>query len=339
MVFPTASVRLTSSAASSAFFGLFGLDLFGLFGPGLFGRPLRPSSAYSEQQTSPSLALRLTNYTWAQDPAGNSYIRQIQNISDPGQSYSVTKQVGQTLDQYGNVTQTLLYSFSNLSTPAKTYTNTYWSSGASPAAGAPIYAYILNRLLTSTATDGTNNFTLVSNVYDQYPARNGLFGAPFATQHDNSYAYTNTGYPYTPRGNVTGATPLGSPTVTYSYDITGTVLGTSGAFGGPTSVTTGTATNYAAPTAVTTGNALTTSLSWNSFLATTQSTGPNGDSATTAYDPTTARPTSTTSPYGATITYAYSNTRSAGYGDHSMPGAHSSPGQVLTTTVLAACTG
>ena len=123
-------------------------------------------TSYTEQQTSPSLTLRVTNYTWALDSAGNSYISRIQTTSDPGQSYSVTKQVDQTLDQYGNVTQTLLYSFSNLSAPAKTYNTTYWNSGLSLLAGAPNGAYILNRPLSTTVTDGTNVFTLLTNSYD-----------------------------------------------------------------------------------------------------------------------------------------------------------------------------
>ena len=83
------------------------------------------TTSYSEQKTSPSLQMRLTSYTWAQDPAGNPYAGQVQTTSDPGQTYAVTTQVTQTLDQYGNVTQSNLYNFNSLTTPAKTYTNTY----------------------------------------------------------------------------------------------------------------------------------------------------------------------------------------------------------------------
>lgn len=55
-------------------------------------------TSYSEQQSSPLLTLRLTNYTWALDSASNPYISRIQNISDPNQSYAATKQVDQTVD-------------------------------------------------------------------------------------------------------------------------------------------------------------------------------------------------------------------------------------------------
>jgi ABC-type multidrug transport system fused ATPase/permease subunit len=43
-------------------------------------------------------------YTWAQDANGNSSISQTQRTLDPGQAYSVTSYVKQTVDVYGNVT-------------------------------------------------------------------------------------------------------------------------------------------------------------------------------------------------------------------------------------------
>jgi len=253
-------------------------------------------ASYSEQQTTPSLTPRLTNYTWAQDSAGNSFISQIQTISDPGKTYAVTKQVGQTLDQYGNVTQTLLYNFSNLTTPAKTYTNTYASYGAMYG-GVPGLnsTFVLNRLLTSTVANGTTTVTLASNTWAGCVSTTPM---PGLTLQDGNGPLWPLCQATTP-GQVRN----------YQYDLGGNLIYTDdGTSTHSVSATMSSATNYAAPSAITTASSLTTSLNWNAFLAPTQSTGPNGDVNATAYNSTTGRPTTTTGPYGAVTTYTYSNT-------------------------------
>src|ERR1700733_4339621 len=64
-------------------------------------------------------------YTWSQDPAGNPYISAKTSTSDPGSSNPQAAYSTQTLDQYGNVTQSVLYPYNNSTTPLKTYVNTY----------------------------------------------------------------------------------------------------------------------------------------------------------------------------------------------------------------------
>lgn len=168
-------------------------------------------STYQEQTANPQLTLHQVNYTWSQDSAGNCYISQTQDIANPGQSYAATKQVAQTMDQYGNVTQTKLYAINSLSTPAKTYTNTYLSSSNYTS------LYIYNRLVSSTVSDGNNTtWTLVTNTYDS----GSLASAPSVTLLDSNIG------PY--RGNVTSSTSF-THVKNYQYDVTGTVIYTDAA--------------------------------------------------------------------------------------------------------------
>jgi hypothetical protein len=61
------------------------------------------------QPHSAGCALRYTNsqdsYTWVADPAGRPYLNTVLTTLDPGQTFAVQKQTAQTLDAYGNVTQ------------------------------------------------------------------------------------------------------------------------------------------------------------------------------------------------------------------------------------------
>jgi hypothetical protein len=78
----------------------------------------RPSAAHASQP------LKRKNFTWVQDSAGQPYIGTVLTTLDPTGA-NVQTQTTQTLDIYGNVTQTNIYAYGNLSTPARTYTNTY----------------------------------------------------------------------------------------------------------------------------------------------------------------------------------------------------------------------
>ena len=62
-------------------------------------------------------------------------------------------------------------------------------------------------------------------------------------------------------------------------------------------------TYYAAPSQITT-NALSSTMTWSSFLGLSSTTGPNGDGSSIYYDAN-AQPYQTTSPYGAVTSYAY----------------------------------
>jgi hypothetical protein len=101
------------------------------------------------------------DYTWTTDSAGNQYISTDLTTEDDYNPTAIQKKTTQTLDQYGNLTQMQVYNYGNLSTLARTYTNTYQNTSAYTS------LYILNRLLTSTVTGGTNSTTLAINSYDQ----------------------------------------------------------------------------------------------------------------------------------------------------------------------------
>ncbi len=165
---------------------------------------------YQESRTSDGKLLHQLNYTWSQDLAGRNYIGRTQDILDPGQSYMATKQTDQNIDSYGNVTQSKLYAYGNLSSPAKTYNNTYVTDTNYTS------LHMYNRLLTSTVTDGNGNtLTLVSNTYD----RGTVTDAPGALWLDTPTSDPSFMY----RGNVTSSTSFGH-TVDTQYDVTGTVV-------------------------------------------------------------------------------------------------------------------
>lgn len=96
--------------------------------------------------------------TWVQDANGNPYIGTALVTQDPGQSYQAQKKTEQTLDVWGNLTQVKLYDINSLTTPLRTYTNTYLSSSNYTS------RHIRNRLLTSAISDGTTSITLVTNT-------------------------------------------------------------------------------------------------------------------------------------------------------------------------------
>ena len=54
-------------------------------------------------------------YTWSQDPAGNPYISSKTSLTDEGMSYQQSALSTQTLDQYGNGTQAVIYPYNNTS--------------------------------------------------------------------------------------------------------------------------------------------------------------------------------------------------------------------------------
>ena len=162
----------------------------------------------------------------------------------------------------------------------------------------------MDRLISSTVTDGTYTVTLAQNYYNNQ-ATGGACGTaaltdrPGISQHDASFS---TSYWY--RGNVSASIRPGATTCN-SLDIAGQVVTTT-TNGVTTSVTTPSSNNYAAPTQVTT-NSLSTSLSWTQFLGLNSQTGPNGDGTAVGYDGA-ARPSTSTSAFGATTTYNYNDT-------------------------------
>ncbi len=229
-------------------------------------------------------------YYYTTNSSNNPYINEDQIVEDNYNSTSESKQINQTVDQYGNLTQMQIYGYGppggGSGSLARTYTNTYQTNSNYTS------RYIFNRLLTSTLTDGTHTTTLASNTYDG----SGYADVPNITAHDSSY---NTSFTY--RGNVSqNVTPSGTKAIT--YDIGGNVTSTT-ANGVYTTVATNSTTNWAAPSQLTT-NSLSSSMNWTSFLGLSSATGPNGDTASLSYT-SSERPTSSTSPTGAVTSYTY----------------------------------
>jgi RHS repeat-associated protein len=259
-----------------------------------------------EERTLPShTALLHEDFIWSQTPTtGNPYIGTTVTKLNPGQTYEADKATNQTLDQYGNLSAMQVSNFGTgaVGSLARTYTNAYL--------GGSNYTsrYIVNRLLSSTVTDGTNTATLVSNTYDTSVSNtNSTATCNPAQQYTTSICEHNTAsYPYTftYRGDLSSSV---TPTTTTSqtFDMTGTVLSTW--VNGVSSQITPT-NNWAAPGQITT-NTLTSTMTWSSFLGLSSATGPNGDTGSISYDGN-ARPYQTTSPYGAVTTYTYNDTAS-----------------------------
>jgi YD repeat-containing protein len=176
--------------------------------------------------------IREEDYAWAQDPAGRPSIQSVLTILDQGASYQTKTE--QTLDAHGNVTQTKLYDYGNLTTPARIYTNTYLT-GANYTS-----RYIFNRLLTSQVSDGNGNgsVTLLSNTYDSdwLTDRSGL------REHDDG----NYGTSFFARGNLTRSTRPGAVR-NMRYDVTGTVVTADDSSQHSLTVLPAEGTNYAAP--------------------------------------------------------------------------------------------
>jgi len=237
---------------------------------------------------------RHDDYTWTTDAAGNRYISAVLTTEDMGNPTQVQKKTEQTRDIYGNVTQTKIYNYGNLTTPARTYTNTYLT-GANYTS-----RYIFNRLASSTVTDGSVTTTLASNLFDGGCPLASLTAMTNARQHDDA----NYGQSFFYRGNVTQTTtPAGVTCTMYN---TGGVVVTTTRNGVQVSADVNASTNYTAPSALTTGG-LTETMQWNSFLGLTQETGPNGDTTALLYDAY-SRLTQTTRPQGAVTTYTYITT-------------------------------
>jgi YD repeat-containing protein len=245
---------------------------------------------YEERQLPGPVPKTRIIYSWTTDPAGNPYISSVTTSLDPDTENQVQKKLDQTKDAYGNVTQTKLYEWNSLTTPARTYTNTYSTDSNYTS------RYIRNRLLSSTLTSGSQTITLVTNTYDG----STITDPGGMREHDAAYS---TGFLY--RGNVTRRVDLVG-TTTLAYDVGGNAVSVTAPGGVAVSGSYQSSTNFATPSSITT-NTLADTLQWSAFLGLTEKTGPNGDNASTVYDAY-ARPSSTTAPTGAVTTYTYSAT-------------------------------
>jgi len=260
-------------------------------GTGTFREGLISSLA---EQNSTGVALRQQDYTWVQDVAQTPYISEVLTTLDPGTSNQKQMKVSQIVDSRGNVTESKVYDYGSLSTPARTYTNTY------STASAYYERYIYNRLLTSTVTDGSQTVTLVTNTYDTYSG-GALTNVSGLRQHDTANYYST----FTTRGNVTTQQTPGK-TINHQYDITGTVASSNDGYGHTLSITQASGTNHAAPGVVTPNgdSNLATTSTYTPFLAVASVTAPNASTESITYD-SYGRPQTRTSPDGASTSYTY----------------------------------
>ena len=251
-------------------------------------------------------------YTWAQGASGNPYIATKVSVSDEASSNPAATQTTQTVDTYGNVTQMVVYPYSNTttppSTPLNTYNNTYLTGSAWVA------AYVRNRLLSTTLTTGGATKTLVQNYYDGSPqsgqptpsfaCTGSWHGTGFATLEFDSYAPV----PWSARGTLYETV---NPAKSYciARDGFGNQTTVTGSDGTNLTSVPSSGTNYAAPGTVTTST-YNESIAYNTWLGTTQTTGANGEQMYMEYD-TYGRPLTATSPYGSygtpTVNYSYSS--------------------------------
>ena len=257
--------------------------LFFTDGSGPFGTLRR----YEARTAVSGTALHRRDFTYAQDSVGRNYIASVLTTIEPAGA-NLQSKTEQTVDDYGNVTQSLLYNYGNLTTPARTYTNTYLATSNYTARN------IRNRLLTAQVTDGTNTVTLVTNTYDG----GTLTNVDNLVAHDASY-----GTSFTYRGNLTHAVSPGSIR-NFSYDIGGNAISSNDGYGHTLSSTYSTATQYTAPDKLSPGSDnLATTLTYTQFLGISTLTQP-GATSSAQYD-SYARPTQTTSPLGAVTYYTY----------------------------------
>jgi RHS repeat-associated protein len=272
-----------------------------------------------EEQNGSGAALLHKDYTWSQDGAGNVYIGAIATTLDPGQSYAATTTTQQTLDIYGNTTQTKLYDYGNPTTPARTYNYTYLSSSYY------LNAYIRNRLTQATVTGSSGTVTLETDSYDG----SSLMDRTGITAHDSAYSMYNG-----LRGNCTTTIQPGS-TRHVSYDIGGMPVSADDGQGHSVTINPASGTNFAAPgTILPNGNSTYTSTyTYTPALQPFQATDPNNKTSTNTYDSYGRLLTSTTvTNMQTTYTYDYSqHTVSASAANNGWPIGTPSHWQRTTT--------
>src|SRR3954466_2646 len=169
-------------------------------------------------------------YTWTQ-ANGHPYVGSVVTRLNPGAAFEAASKSAQTLDSNGNLLQSQVFGYGNLTTPARTYNFTYL--------GGTNYTsrYILNRMATATVTAGGTTYGLAQNTYDE-PIPGLTLGAPAAMHDDANYG---TGMTY--RGNVTTKkTPSG--TSTFQYFTTGVLKSSTGESGVTVNNTVNSSTNY-----------------------------------------------------------------------------------------------
>ena len=259
--------------------------------------------ATSYEERGGATALMHTDYSWTADSYGNLYVDTVTNTLSPGANQVRTKST-QSLDAYGNVSQSAVYDYGL--TLARTYNYTYLTDANYTS------RYIRNRLTQATMTVGVATTQLVTNTYDGYGSvcagALGIVSRTGTTRHDD----TNYGTGLVYRGNVTYRSSIGG-TSCMGYEMTGVVVRAEDAAGHFMNSALSADTSYSLPGTLTPqGNAnLATSVTYDGSWAVTSVTGPNGAQGTTTYDQF-GRPQKTKIPDGAETNYTYAYAGVAG---------------------------
>jgi RHS repeat-associated protein len=234
------------------------------------------------------------------------------DTTGPSPLYS---QKSQSVDQYGNVTQSSVWDW-NSTQPSTTsgwtrqYNSTFQNACSSPFTGASgsncayVNRFVLNLLSTQKLTDSAgNSVTLATNTYDGYQTH-AMLAVTGITEFDTSYSTS-----FLTRGNLTTSVAPSGTTNTY-YDQTGMSTGADDGNGHAVAVTQAAGTNNSAPGLIqpNTGGSndanLATSMTYSSFLGVASATTPNSSLTTIAYD-SYGRPLTAVAPTGASTGYAY----------------------------------
>ena len=112
-----------------------------------------------ERRTLPGQVARTRDeFTWTQSASGNWYVGTVvSKLMESGSNTVLQKTTTQTLDGYGNVTDTVQKDWGDVN--PRTYHNDYLATSN----------YVRNRLTSTKVTPaGGTQFTLVTNTYDVY---------------------------------------------------------------------------------------------------------------------------------------------------------------------------
>jgi RHS repeat-associated protein len=257
---------------------------------------------YQERKLTPSFqVLLLQQNTWVQDSHGRPYVGTAVTFLDPWTAQEKVSKVEVVLDAYGNVTEQRFYDYGSLSTPVKTVRVTM--DAAMAAQG------MLNRAQKVEVTGDGQTVELASYKYDgnagaECGAATGLLDAPGMSYHDAAYGTSKTD-----RGLVTYTKTPGRPGVCVSYDIGGNVVKSKEPLTGrEVAYAVTSASQWTAPSTATPDQTaqLASSYQYNSVLALSQESGPNGATMSYGYDSLT-RPASVVNAHGGVTTYTYSD--------------------------------
>lgn len=242
------------------------------------------ATRFDENTGTTGITLRRRDFTWTQDSVGTVYIGTVLTTLDVSARTQKQSKTEQTLDRWGNVTETRLYDYTSLTTPARTYVHSYLT-------GAEYEGRWIRNRPTSTTVNGTQ---VESTTYDSYgtlqcwgrapvlvPANRTEFAANNPRQHD----LMGHGAGFRWRGNPTVRTVSGVTTC-LSYDSTGSLYEAVDSLGSLVAYDITTATNYAAPSRVSPNaeTALSTSATYTTFLGIASVTAPNSANTWATYD-------------------------------------------------------